>query len=348
MDEVRKRVEWLDVARGIGIILVVMGHAERGLVNAHIAGGGAWSLFDSAIYTFHMPLFMLLAGVNIPASLARGTSAFVRSRARSIAYPYVLWSLIQGTLLVLLAGMINGKGEWSKLLMIGWKPISPFWFLYALMAYVLLVAAVGLRARVLVPLAAVGLVASGILEGESITHQIAYMLSFFVIGALGSDAIKRWTPGPYWIAAFALAWWASFQIVPGQGQTPYLTPWAFPAALAGCAFIMCFAQVFDGAAREILAALGRVSMTIYVMHILATAGTRIVLTKLGVHAPAEAYFLACVLAGVAGPVFAHMVLERLGLLSWLGLSGSLGGRTRVSTATAAPVARSGGSAEAQT
>ncbi|HKR91678.1 acyltransferase family protein, partial [Novosphingobium sp.] len=61
MEEIRKRVEWLDVARGIGIILVVMGHAERGLVNAHIATGQAWPTFDLAIYTFHMPLFMLLA-----------------------------------------------------------------------------------------------------------------------------------------------------------------------------------------------------------------------------------------------------------------------------------------------
>ena len=337
MEEIRKRVEWLDVARGIGIILVVMGHAERGLVNAHIATGQAWPTFDLAIYTFHMPLFMLLAGVNVRSSLARGRGDFVRTRLRTIAYPYVLWSLIQGTLLVLLSGVINGKGEWSKLLMIGWKPISPFWFLYALMVYVLLVAVVGLRPRVLIPLAAVGLIASGFIQDENIIHEIAYMLSFFVIGALASDAIKQWAPASYWMAIFALLWLATYQIVPDDGMTPYLTPWSFPAALAGIAFMLCLAQVFGGLAKDVLAMLGRISMTIYVMHILATAGTRIVLAKLHLDAPAGLYFAACTIVGVAGPVCAHMILERLGLLPLLGLSGRLGaGKPQPSAADIPP------------
>lgn len=348
VNEHRKRVEWLDVARGIGIILVVMGHAERGLVSAHIADGNAWSLFDLSLYTFHMPLFMLLAGINVKPSLARGRETFVLTRLRTIAYPYVLWSLIQGSLLVLLSGMTNGgSGEWSRLLMIGWKPISPFWFLYALMAYMLLVAAVGLRARVLIPLAAIGLIASGLLTGESLVHQLAYMFSFFVIGTLASDAIKRWAPAWYWIAILAALWLAAYQIVPSEGETPYLTPWAFPAALAGIAVILCLAQACGGMAKEFLAAIGRISMTIYVMHILATAGTRIVLTKLGIHAPAGAYFAACTIVGIAGPACAHVVLERLGLLPLLGLSGKLGGGKPSRSASAEPIIEANAPVRAQ-
>jgi hypothetical protein len=54
-----RRIEWLDLARGIGVTLVVAGHAERGLVAAMIAKGSAWHLFDLGLYTFHMPLFGL-------------------------------------------------------------------------------------------------------------------------------------------------------------------------------------------------------------------------------------------------------------------------------------------------
>lgn len=44
------RIEWIDVAKGIGIILVIMGHTfQLDLV--------------SPIYAFHMPLFFFLSGL---------------------------------------------------------------------------------------------------------------------------------------------------------------------------------------------------------------------------------------------------------------------------------------------
>lgn len=45
-----KRVEWIDTAKGIGLILVILGHLKIDYLSA-------W------IYTFHMPLFFFLSGV---------------------------------------------------------------------------------------------------------------------------------------------------------------------------------------------------------------------------------------------------------------------------------------------
>ena len=39
-----KRIGWIDIAKGYGILLVILGHLNVGLL-------GKW------IYTFHMPLF---------------------------------------------------------------------------------------------------------------------------------------------------------------------------------------------------------------------------------------------------------------------------------------------------
>lgn len=43
-----KRIEWIDIAKGIGIILVIFGH----IISP--------SNFRTWIYSFHIPLFFLL------------------------------------------------------------------------------------------------------------------------------------------------------------------------------------------------------------------------------------------------------------------------------------------------
>jgi fucose 4-O-acetylase-like acetyltransferase len=315
------RVEWLDLARGMGIVLVVAGHAERGLVSANIARGGAWHVFDLALYTFHMPLFMLLAGLNVAGSLRRGRREFLRGKLWTIAWPYVLWSLVQGTLLVLLSGMTNGKGDWSALTRIGWQPISPFWFLYALMVYMVVVAFVGLRARVLVPLALAGIVASQFLDGDSIVHQICYQAVFFVTGVLGASRIKAMPAYPVWLALLAIAWCGAFALIPSGGDTPYLKPATLPAAACGIAFMLTLARLTTGrVVRTLFMRLGRASMTIYVMHILGTAGARIVLTRLHVPQQPLVYWIACTAVGLGVPLLVHEMLARHGGLVPLGLA----------------------------
>jgi hypothetical protein len=60
-------------------------------------------------------------------------------------------------------------------------------------------------------------------------------------------------------------------------------------------------------------------MTIFVMHILATAGTQIFLLKAHAPLPPAAMFIVCTTAGVGGPLIAYLVLQRFGLLPVLGL-----------------------------
>ena len=50
--DMKERKEYIDVAKGIGIILVVLGHLD---IDGQIS--------REAIYAFHMPLFFILSGV---------------------------------------------------------------------------------------------------------------------------------------------------------------------------------------------------------------------------------------------------------------------------------------------
>ena len=54
--DVKKRIDWVDVAKGIAMILVIVVHAEE-----HFMPGTLVST-KIPIYTFHMPLFFFMSG----------------------------------------------------------------------------------------------------------------------------------------------------------------------------------------------------------------------------------------------------------------------------------------------
>lgn len=72
------RVAWVDAAKGVGILLVVIGHVWRGPVR-------------DAIYTFHMPLFFILSGYMVTPQPFR---ALLKRQARSLLVPFAAFSLM--------------------------------------------------------------------------------------------------------------------------------------------------------------------------------------------------------------------------------------------------------------
>ncbi len=89
-----KRIEEIDVAKGLGILLVILGHM-KGLTSE------VWQQFAAS---FHMPLFFFLSGLlmNTENASLRGFRDFAGRKARRMLIPYILWALIY-------AQGINGK-----------------------------------------------------------------------------------------------------------------------------------------------------------------------------------------------------------------------------------------------
>lgn len=71
------RIAWLDQLKGFGIILMVYGHNFPAL--------------EEYIYSFHMPLFFIIAGIFHPKKINIPT---IKKRFRQILLPYFLWSFI--------------------------------------------------------------------------------------------------------------------------------------------------------------------------------------------------------------------------------------------------------------
>ena len=316
------RSDWVDRARGIGIVLVVFGHVLRGLANAGMFPPDAsiW-LLDYAVYTFHMPLFFLLSGLFAERSLSKGAGPFWRSKLLTVVYPYFLWSLVQGLLLVAFAGMTNNASSpWLRLGSILWLPLAPFWFLYSLFFCHLLFAFLRkLDRRVLLGLAVLAYVAGEVYRGGS--HDISPVpdttrgFMFYVLGVVATE--RTWlamaTRARIWIVSavvllasvpLGLAW-----------RIPYEAMW--PAALAGIALTVALAQV-DFPAARVFQILGRVSMVIFLIHIIIASGLRIILLRFMPIQDPALHLLLGISAGLLLPILAYRMAAWLRIELWLG------------------------------
>lgn len=130
----RKRLQWIDIAKGIGIILVVIGHCNP---PAEI---------EKIIFSFHMPLFFFVSGYVYRQSDA-GTSHFLARTKKDfvrLILPYVatvclvaiFWLLIRAqgkpgaydSLSALFKSALYGSGSNHN----GIRLIGEIWFLLAL------------------------------------------------------------------------------------------------------------------------------------------------------------------------------------------------------------------------
>lgn len=318
------RQVWIDFARGIGVILVVYGHVLGGLVRPGLFPDGPLARWmDYTLYTFHMPLFFFLAGLNVQHSLRRGTRPFLAAKAWTIAYPYVLWSLVQGSIIMVLSRDANIPIYPSDLAAIWYRPIAQFWFLYALMICHVLAALISNRAA-MIALAAVGLVVFLLLPVRPDLSLTLHHLPFYVIGLYATRIVTAWQPGGAsgWLMLTATAILFAAAVAGGGALSGMDANGlaSLPACVLGIAGIVVLCKLLDGARHSWLAVVGVMSMTIYVLHILAGSGTRIIMMKLHVPPLPWVYLLAGTAAGVILPMLAHAVLQRLNLLAALGLA----------------------------
>lgn len=98
-----KRNLTLDVAKGLGIILVVIGHICR---RDSEGWEGQW------IYSFHMPLFFFLSGYLFKDEAVLNMKQFVRSKTRSLFIPTCLLALVY----LMLSYLFTGESSYSCLL----------------------------------------------------------------------------------------------------------------------------------------------------------------------------------------------------------------------------------------
>lgn len=322
----------LDVAKGIAMILVVLGHVLRGLSAADLLDGSAPAavVADRLIYLVHLPAFVFASGLFVAAGVARGgIRGYLSPRLLTFAYGYVVWTLLQGVVRLAAGARSNLRLTWPDLLTQFVKPESQLWFLgWFAPATALVVALRPWRTpggRAVVALS--GVVSLLLWGRESPWAGLAgwALWGFLALGAgLGYARYVTWTNTvrPLWIAATGWGLLGFLVVTFGAtGPTVGVDPrWqgssgAAAAAVIGCLAACCgvaalmttstaLARARSRAATWVMAGLARVgrhSLEVFLAHIVATAGTRIALTICSVSS-IPVHIVAGTVAGVGLPL----------------------------------------------
>lgn len=325
-----ERLDWIDQARGIGIILVVVGHALRGLVASGILGQGPLVVaIDRAIYAFHMPLFFLLAGLTfMPGAARQPLGRFVANRAQRLLWPLCLWTWLFVGMQIAAGTFSNAQIGWSDFPIVPLPPRDQFWFLWALFL-ILMVGVLAVRWRVWGAISAAVLVVGGIVLWQRHPDLSAYLraalvhLPFFAAGiawwSFAPDPCRPGTRGRLSTVAlgavlFALpvAWAASGQAPHGEAGSLLISM----SAVIGLALVFSARPAF-GWVGAVLRRLGQASMAIFLAHTIFTGGVRSLLIVVGVSDPAI-YLILGILAGILGPLLLADMARRMGWTRLLG------------------------------
>jgi fucose 4-O-acetylase-like acetyltransferase len=102
------RLAWIDLAKGVGIALVVIGHAcaEASSISA------LWT--RDTIYLFHMPLFFIVSGYFAkPGPILE----YARQRMSALIVPYMCYLFVIGVPVALTTHQLHGRSAWLEFAM---------------------------------------------------------------------------------------------------------------------------------------------------------------------------------------------------------------------------------------
>lgn len=292
----------LDIAKGIAMVAIVLGHVLRGLSAADLAPRTSeWFLeTDDALYSFHLAVFAVLAGTFLrPGVEKRGIAAYLRPRVTLLVYLYLLWTVIQGAFKVVVGNLVNSPLPLDRFLTSFATAEGQMWWL-AFLAAVTVAGAVTRpwvsRTRAALSslvVAVISLLAWGwtgpwvFMEGISLA---AFFWAGMLLGRRGLEPVTRGS-GAALAAGLGLGFGgALLALTDPMPPSSWIGPRTASAIALGVVTSVALSLGVLGVAgllrRSALARplgfVGQHSLEIFLAHIIATAGTRIALDRLGV------------------------------------------------------------------
>lgn len=326
------RIRYLDIARGIGIFLVVLGHSVvTPLRGEHV---GYQSLYDG-IYLFHMAFFFFLSGFltellqsNNKEQVRIGKDVLMK-KAQQFLLPYLFYSILGYGILGAVSGRSIGQGI-LEILTTENHLFHHLWFLYTMFIVQIVSSLFRERCSVglLVTAAILHCCFSAISGLPFIVLYIVRYLFFFQAGRLwkkGQEKRKRFSIWLNVICFFIL-------------EVLYICIFSSLANLTGflhvierfiCSLVICgggvsgslllldISKSMDAAGKGgFWHFLGVNSMEIYVLHMpFLVPGAGTILWKLGVNS--IAILVICVGLGIGIPLLLAKGIHRSDMLSLL-------------------------------
>lgn len=323
-----KRLEWVDVAKGLSILLVVMMHSAYGVGEA-TGGTGILHWIIAWATPFRMPEFFLISGLFLSQVITRDWPRYADRRVVHYLYFYALWAIIHIAFKVaLVAGDPATAASY-----LAWAVVEPYgvlWFIYMLAVFSA-VAKLVHQARLphwAVLAAGAALQIAPVHVGSYVVDQFAEYFVFFYAGYALAPQIFRlaaWAEENVALALVGLAAWAAINtglvFSPGFAVEPGETVMGL-AGLPGLRLILALAGSLALCTIAVLLArlpfmnwlrwLGSKSIVVYLAFALPMGITREILIRLGLVTDTSVVSILVMAVAVVSPVVLY------GLVQWTG------------------------------
>ncbi|MFB9375708.1 acyltransferase family protein [Kineococcus gynurae] len=271
------RDSWTEPVKGAAIVMVVLFHVIQYLGDAgvDVMLGRVKALGE----LFPLPAFFLVAGLAAAGHPGLPVVEVWRRRALPIAYVYLLWSALRTVVYLLVPALPYGDSDlppldWRTIALLPVWPSSSYWFLYALVVFIM-VRRLVCRVPPAVQLAGAAvlsaLFAGGWVRVDNLGwNRIAVLFVFFLVGALCGQRIKAFVRGsrPWFLLPLGAALLVLFAgLLLGLRAVPFVPLLA--QLLAVTVGILAIAWLPAGRLRDGLATVGTQAFRVYLVHLFA-------------------------------------------------------------------------------
>lgn len=320
MSEQPKRLDWIDSAKGIAMITVVLYHVLLGFETAGLVKP-SMILEYTNIYlrAAATPIFFIVSGFFIERSMSKhGYQKFFKGALLFLVYPYFLWSVLQIVVKIIFASLVNKTETFDPLALL-YEPVAQFWFLHALFLAQVIYALIHKSQKQNILLFAAILFAASFVNGSvgfiADAFRSAGLVLIGVYLAKDNNVLKIQQMN---IAVVSLA----ILLL----TAPIYAHFIMPLGIAGRSnfiggitmFIVVAAILMKYGSPKLLEIVGKYSMYIYVMHIMAIVPFRVIIMKLGIEIPIFS-ILVCTLAGLILPLIAAIIMEKIKISKFFGI-----------------------------
>ena len=328
----KQRLDWVDMAKGLSIFLVVIMYCASSVgEDTGQTGFLHWTI--AFAMPFRMPEFFLISGLFLSQVIDRPWRAYADRRVVHYLYFYALWAVIH----ILFKVALIGRDPTGALSYLAWAVVEPYgvlWFIYMLAVF-------GLISKLLhqfkVPhwaTLAVGAVLqmAAVYTGSYLIDQFCAYFVYFYAGYVFATMIFRmadWAGDNVRAALGVLALWAvvnavlvftpGFQLDPvhiqlGWGALPGVHLLA--AIVGALAICLASALLVRVPWMEWLRWMGTKSLVVYVAFVLPMGIARTLLLAAGIEEPNLVSLIIMIIA-IGSPLVLWWLTEKTGFGKFL-------------------------------
>ncbi len=327
------RMSWVDMAKGLSIILVVAMYSAYN-TGEYTGTVGFLHYFIAFATPFRMPEFFLISGLFLSQVIARPWPRYADRRVIHYFYFYALWAFI---MIVLKVGIFSRApvDMLRELALAVVEPYGVLWFIYMLAVFSIaakLLWQLRVPHWVVIPLAA-GVQMAHIEVFSYVVTQFAAYFVFFYVGYAAAPAVHRlvaWAENHVALAITGLCVWALANgllvFSPGHAVMPSETKMglaALPPLHLALAIVGALALCVSGALLSKLSFmnwlrwLGEHSLVVYVAFTLPMSIFRALALWSGLLTETGPLSFAVLVVATTSPVLLYLIIQRIGFGNFL-------------------------------